>query len=104
MHLFPIDWKNGFVVPVFKKKLRTDSVNYKLISLTCIHCKVFEYIIVSSISAHANLHNIIFSVQHAYGFRQIHSCETQLLETVQDLTSPLNGTVKGGLIVPSHNS
>ena len=84
----PIDWKNAFVVPIFKKGLRTDPTNYRPISLTCICCKVFEHIVVSSISAHANLHNIICKEQHS--FQKHHSCETQLLETVRDLISSLN--------------
>ena len=70
----PIDWKNAFVVPIFKKGLRTDPTNYRPISLTCICCKVFEHIVVSSISAHANLHNIICKEQH--GFQKHYSCET----------------------------
>ena len=84
----PIDWKNAFVVPIFKKGLRTDPTNYRPISLTCICCKVFEHIVVSSISAHANLHNIICKEQHS--FQKHHSCKTQLLETVRDLISSLN--------------
>jgi len=84
----PEDWKSAFVVPVFKKGVRSDPTNYRPISLTCVCCKIFEHIVVSSISAHANLHNIICCEQH--GFRKNHSCETQLLETVQDLASSLN--------------
>ena len=84
----PIDWKNAFVVPIFKKGLRTDPTNYRPISLTCICCKVFEHIVVSSVSAHANLHNTICKEQH--GFQKHYSHETQLLETVHDLTSSLN--------------
>ena len=56
--------------------------------MTCICCKVFEHIIISSISTHANFHNIICSEQHS--FHKNRSCETQLLETVHDITLPLN--------------
>ena len=84
----PTDWKIAFVTPVFKKGLRTDPTNYRPISLTCICCKVFEHIVVSAISSHVNLYNVICKEQH--GFQKNHSCETQLLETVQDLTSSLN--------------
>ena len=86
----PTDWKKAFVVPVFMKGSRTDPSNYRPISLTCICCKIFEYIIVSSISQHASNHNIICNEQH--GFRKNHSCETQLLETVNDLSASLNSS------------
>ena len=49
-----------YVVPVFKKGSRTDPSNYRPISLTCICCKVFEHIIVSSISQYVSSLN--FSV------------------------------------------
>lgn len=84
----PSDWKNAYVVPAFKKGSRADPSNYRPISLTCICCKLFEHIIVSSISEHANAYNIICREQH--GFRKNHSCETQLLETINDLSTSLN--------------
>ena len=58
------------------------------ISRTCICCKVFEHIISSAISQHANCYNNICKEQH--GFRKNRSCETQLLETINDLAMGLN--------------
>ena len=84
----PSDWKRAFVVPIFKKDSRTDPSNYRPISLTCICCKLLEHIISSAISTQANHHNIICKQQH--GFRKNRSCETQLLETVNDLALSLN--------------
>jgi len=84
----PSDWKMATVVPVYKKGSRTDPTNYRPISLTCICCKVFEHIISSAISQHANINNIIGKEQH--GFRKNRSCETQLLETINDLAIALN--------------
>ena len=37
----------------------------------------------SNLTAHLNLHNILYDLQH--GFRQKRSCETQLLQLVEDL-------------------
>jgi len=88
----PLDWKSATVVPVFKKGTRTDPSNYRPISLTCICCKIFEHIIPSAISKHANLHSIICTGQH--GFRKHRSCETQLLETVNDLAKSLNNGIQ----------
>ena len=42
-----------------------------------------EHIIASNITAHFNKHNILYDLQH--GFRQKRSCETQLLQLVEDL-------------------
>ena len=84
----PRDWKRAYVVPIFKKGSRNDPSNYRPISLTCICCKLLEHIISSAISAHANYHNIICTQQH--GFRKNCSCETQLLETINDPALSLN--------------
>ena len=72
----PVEWKTATVIPVFMKGSQTDSANYRLISLACVCCKVFEYIVSSAIPNHANLHNIICTEQH--GFRKHWSCQTQL--------------------------
>ena len=91
----PLDWKSATVVPVFKKGTRTDPSNYKPISLTCICCKIFEHIISSATSKHANLHSIICTEQH--GFRKHQSCEMQLLETINDLAKSLNSGIQTDL-------
>ncbi len=57
--------------------------NYRPVSLTCIMSKVMEHIIVKHILNHIDLHKILTIFQH--GFRSAHSCETQLLLTVDDL-------------------
>jgi len=75
-------------VPIFKKGSRTDPSTYRPISLTCICCKLFEHIIASAISTQANHYNFICKQQN--GFRKTYSCETQLLETVNDLAISLN--------------
>ena len=80
----PSDWTKANVSPIFKKGEKSDPSNYRLyISLTCILCKVMEHIIASNITAHFNKHNILDDLQH--GFRQKRSCETQLLQLVEDL-------------------
>ena len=79
----PSDWTKANVSPIFKKGEKSDPSNYRPISLTCILCKVMEHIIASNITAHFNKHNILYDLQH--GFRQKRSCETQLLQLVEDL-------------------
>ena len=89
----PPDWTRANVSPIFKKGEKSDPSNYRPISLTCILCKVMEHIIASNLTAHLNRHNILYDLQH--GFRQKRSCETQLLQLVEDLGKQL---IKGNQI------
>ena len=50
--------------------------------MTCVLCKVMEHII-AYLTKHLNKHNILYDLQH--GFRQKRSCETQLIQLVEDL-------------------
>jgi hypothetical protein len=58
------------------------------ISLICICCKLLEHIVVSSITMHANTYNIIFPLHH--GFRKLRSCETQLMEFIDDVLQKID--------------
>ncbi len=73
------------VAPIFKKGSKNLAVSYRPISLTSVRCKHFEHIITKHIRNHLDEHNILSKVQH--GFRYLHSCETQLMITIQDLMS-----------------
>ena len=79
----PTDWCHAFVTPVFKKGDKSQAVNYRPISLTCILCKVLEHIMASQIVKHMNEHSLLYDLQH--GFREKRSCETQLTMLVEDL-------------------
>ena len=81
----PEDWKTANITPVFKKGKRSDTANYRPISLTCIACKPMEHVLTSNIMMHVNDHNILYLLQH--GFREGQSCETQLVELVNDLAN-----------------
>ena len=48
----PADWVKANAMPVFKKRDKSLASNYRPISLTCIHCKVFEHILASNIVKH----------------------------------------------------
>ena len=60
----PTEWTQANVVPHFKKGLKLQAVNYRLVSLTC---KLFEHIICKHILAHLEDHIILTDLQH--GFR-----------------------------------
>ena len=84
----PSDWKLANIVPVFKKGDKAKAQNYRPISLTSISSKILEHIIHSSIMDHFEKHSMLNSFQH--GFRQRHSCETQLITTIRDFANGLN--------------
>ena len=79
----PDDWLLANIVPVFKKGNRSIPSNYRPISLTSICCKLMEHVLYSSIMSHLCEHQILSEQQ--YGFRQGHSCETQLINVVEDV-------------------
>ena len=63
----PTMWKTAMVVPVHKKKSKSDVKNYRPISLFSILSKVMEAIINHSIRQFLEAHNILSKSQ--YGFR-----------------------------------
>ena len=82
--VLPSDWLKANVCPVFKKGNRTHASNYRPISLTSICCKTMEHIIYQSIIQHLNSFNVFIENQH--GFRSQHSCVTQLISLLEDLS------------------
>ena len=93
----PDDWRNASVSPVYKKGAKTKAENYRPISLTCICCKVMEHVITSNIMAYLDKHQLLHSNQH--GFRKKLSCETQLVQFVQDISDTLNESGQTDIIV-----
>jgi hypothetical protein len=61
--------------------------NYRPISLTSVYFKNMEHILASKIMKHGEENNILYPLQH--GFRKGHSCETQLIEFVDDISKNL---------------
>jgi len=59
--------------------------NYRLISVTCVTCKLLERIVTSKIYDHLVNNNIITNSQH--GFVRGRSTCTNLLESLNDWTS-----------------
>ena len=91
----PSDWKNAFVVPIFKKGEKHVPSNYCPVSLTSIAGKVLEHIVHSSVMRHFDKNQILTDKQH--GFRARRSCETQLISTIQEIAR--NMTQKGQVVV-----
>ena len=80
----PGDWLSANVSPVFRKGDRGLASNYRPVPLTCVCCKLMEHILVRHMLRHFDDENIISDKRHAC-FRKGHSCETQLITTVNNL-------------------
>ena len=80
----PSLWKTANIFPVYTKGKKFDPINYRPISLSCISCKLMEHIVASHIMTHASNFDILNPFQH--GFRRGLSCETQLIEFINDIT------------------
>ena len=57
----PTEWTQAYVAPIFKKGSKLQAVNYRLVSLTCITCKLFVHIILAHLEDHKIL-IIIYSI------------------------------------------
>ena len=84
----PSDWKPSNIVPLFKKGSKTNPRNYRPVSLTSVVCKYLERILNRKLLFYLISDNIIINNQH--GFRPGRSCETQLLDTVNDWSEALD--------------
>ena len=84
----PKDWKNAKVVPIHKKGSRGDPGNYRPVSLTSSVCKVMERILRAKIMDHLIVNKLINQSQH--GFMPNRSCQTNLLEFLDRITSILD--------------
>ena len=84
----PDIWKSANICPVYKKGKKYDPINYRPVSLTCVSCKLMEHIITSHMMSHASTQNIMYPLQH--GFQRVLSCESQLIEFIDDVTKNLD--------------
>ena len=88
-----MDWKTANITAIFKKGERSDPGNYRPVSLTSVTCKMMEHIIASNIRQHLDDNNILSKtmepvkegsmVKYNMVSEKKHSCETQLLTTVE---------------------
>ena len=93
----PEDWRSANITPVFKKGEHYDPANYRPVSLISIPCKIMEHVIVSSLMDHLEKNNILSPRQH--GFRRKRSCETQLLEFMEELTENMEACKQTDIMI-----
>lgn len=85
----PDDWKCANVTPIFKRKgARSQSCNYRPVSLTSQVCKLFESLLKDRIVYHLDTHKLVNQSQH--GFMKGKSCLTNLLEFLEDVTDKID--------------
>ena len=80
---FPRQMKSANIIPLHKSKNRSESNNYRPISLLITISKVLEKIMYKRIYEFPTNENLIFHSQH--GFRNKHSCETAMCELVGNI-------------------
>ena len=93
----PNDWRTANVTPAFKKEQKYQTENYRPISLTTVCCKIMEHVIASQIMNNGEQNNILYPLQH--GFRRGRSCETQLIEFIDDLSNNLQNNQQTDVLV-----
>ena len=66
----PMEWKDAFISPIYKKGNRNLVSNYRPVSLTCVVCKILEHIIHSSVIKHLDELNILCLTDKQHGCRR----------------------------------
>lgn len=84
----PREWKLAHITPLHKKGSTLLVQNYRPVSLTSIVCKICERLIRDGIMNHLLSENLLTKEQH--GFVPFKSCTSNLVETLDFLTSSLN--------------
>ena len=81
----PPTWKSAIIVPIFKKGLTSEPLNYRPISLTSVICRILEKIIHKKIYEHLFRHSLLSNEQH--GFLKNRSTLSQQLILLNKLTT-----------------
>ena len=82
----PREWKNAYVVPIFKKGMKHDVSNYRPISLLCTVSKVMERCVFNHLFPFVAPY--LYNLQH--GFIKGRSCTSQLLKVYHQIGSVLD--------------
>ncbi|CAM5109435.1 unnamed protein product [Eretmochelys imbricata] len=73
----PYDWTIANIVPIFKRKKKSDPGNYRPVSLTTVVCKVLEKILKEKVVKDIEVNDKWDKIQH--GFTKGRSCQTNLI-------------------------
>ena len=89
----PDEWKSAKISAIYKKGNKTDPLNYRPVSLTCVLCKIMESIIRDHVIKHMKTNNLFSAKQ--FGFISGRSTTLQLLHVLNIWTDILD---QGGSI------
>ena len=88
--VFPTQWKNSNVIPIFKKGDRTLPQNYRPISLLCCISKIFERLVADRLMKYLQLNNLISNGQSGF---MPNDCTTN--QIIKIITNILEAFEKG---------
>jgi hypothetical protein len=88
--IFPSQWKQARIMPIYKGGQKDLCSNYRPISILPILSKILEKHIFTHLYKFLQEHNLLQRSQ--YGFRKDHSCQTALI----DLTEKIYQAIKDG--------
>ena len=96
--VFPSDWKNAKVVPIFKSGCKSNVENYRPISVLSIVSKIIERTVHDQMYSYLSVNNFLSSSQS--GFRSQYSTATTVID-VQDfiLKNMDEGKVTGAIFL-----
>ena len=80
----PDEMKNARVIPLYKKKSKTDPGNYHPVSILTIVSKILERVTYNQIESYVKSENLFYSFQS--GFRSsfsTHTCLTHLTDQIR---------------------
>ena len=96
--IFPNEWKESRVSPVYKSGARNDPSNYRPISVIPVIAKIFEKIVYDQLYEYLNNYNFLTTCQS--GFRSLHSTLTALLEATNSWSVNIdNGLINGVVFI-----
>ena len=78
--VFPSKLKEAKVIPVYKSDDETEPGNYRPISLLSVFNRLFEKLMYHRLKSFLDINNVLFKAQ--YGFREKHSTQHAILDTV----------------------
>jgi hypothetical protein len=83
--IVPKEWREAGVTPLFKKGKKSETQNYRPVSLTSLICKIMESLLKDAILMHLDKFDLIGKSQH--GFTKGRSCLTNLLDFMEEVTT-----------------
>ena len=81
----PLDLKSARVIPLYKKKSKTDPGNYRPVSILSVLSKIFERVVYEQVEGHLTSRKLFFDFQ--FGFRSNFSTDSCLLHLSDHIKS-----------------